>query len=212
MVALQVLEKTHTIAEYLSSEDASAARHEFYNGTIQEMAGGSIPHNAVKGEMHTNINICIRQFKLPHVVLNSDTKVRIERTNSFVYPDVTVSDEMPEYYTTPEGKLRRDIITNPLIIVEVLSETTRDHDKGSKFDQYCTIPGFREYVLVEPESVWVKSCYLQDPEKGLWKIQTLTDLDDSLTLHALQAEIKLADLYAVLEKLPKGNGNDEMIQ
>lgn len=204
MIALKVLQTTHTIAEYLAREDAAEVRHEFNNGTITEIAGGIIPHNAVKGEMHTNINICIRQTKLPHVVLNSDTKVRIERTNSFVYPDVTVSDEMPEYYTTPDGKLRRDAITNPLVIVEVLSESTRDHDKGRKFDDYCTIPGFREYILVEPESVWVKSYFLQEPEWGLWKIQTLTELTDTLTLHALQVDIKLADIYAVLEKLPKG--------
>jgi Uma2 family endonuclease len=203
MVALEVLEKTYNIAEYLAHEDAAMTRHEFYNGTITEMAGGTILHNAVKGEMHTNINICIRQAKLPHVVLNSDTKVRIERTNSFVYPDVTVSDEMPECYITPDGNLRRDTITNPLLIVEVLSESTRDHDKGDKFDDYCTIPGFREYVLVEPESVWVKSCYLQDPERGLWKIQTLTDRADTLTLHSLQVSLPLADIYAVLEKLPE---------
>lgn len=202
MIALEVSEKTYNIADYLAREDASATRHEFYNGTLQEMAGGIIPHNAVKGRIYSLLDRTLDHPNIPHVPLNSDTKVRIERKNSFVYPDVTVSDEMPEYYTTPDGKLRRDIITNPLLVIEVLSEDTRDHDKGDKFDDYCTIPGFREYVLVEPESVWVKSCYLQDPERGLWKIQTLTDRADTLTLHSLQVSLPLADIYAVLEKLP----------
>ncbi len=204
MIALEVLQTTHTIAEYLAREDAAAVQHEFNNGTITEMAGGIIPHNAVKARFCSLLDRVIEHPSIPHVVLNSDTKVRIERTNSFVYPDVTVSDEMPEYYTTPDSKLRRDTITNPLLIVEVLSESTRDHDKGGKFDDYCTIPGFREYILIEPEAVWVKSYFLQEPEWGLWKIQTLTELTDTLTLHALQVDIKLADIYAVLEKLPQG--------
>lgn len=202
MVTLNVAEKTYAIAEYLEMEDAAATRHEFNNGTIIEMAGGIIPHNAIKGEIYTDINIGIRRTKSPHVVLNSDTKVRIEAKNRFVYPDVTVSDGMPVYYDTPEGKTRRDIIINPLLIVEVLSDDTRAHDKSEKFDDYCTITGFREYILIEPEIVWVKSYYLHDPEKGLWKIQTLTDKNDTLTLHSLQLTLKLQDIYAVLEKLP----------
>lgn len=202
MITLNVAEKTYTIAEYLELEDAATTRHEFNNGTIIEMAGGTIPHNAVKGDILTFINIGVRNARLPHVVLNSDTKVRIEAQNRFVYPDVTVSDGMPVYYDTPEGKTRRDIIINPLLIVEVLSDDTRAHDKSEKFDDYCTIPGFREYILIEPEFVWVKSYYLQDPEKGLWKIQTFTDKNDALTLHSLQLNLKLEDIYAVLEKLP----------
>ena len=204
MIALEVLQTTYTIAEYLARENASEVRHEFNNGTITEMAGGIIPHNAAKGRIYSLLDRALEHPNIPHVALNSDTKVRIERTNSFVYPDVTVSDEMPEYYITPDGNLRRDILTNPLLIVEVLSDATRDHDKGGKFDDYCSISGFREYILVEPETVWVKSYFLQEPEWGLWKIQTLTEPTDTLTLHSLQVDIKLADIYAVLEKLPQG--------
>jgi Uma2 family endonuclease len=202
MVTLNVAEKTYTIAEYLQMEDTATTRHEFNNGTIIEMAGGIIPHNAIKGEIYTNINIGIRNTKLPNVVLNSDTKVRIESANRFVYPDLTVSDGMPVYYNTPEGKTRRDTIINPLLIVEVLSDDTRAHDKSEKFDDYCTIPGFREYILIEPETIWIKSYYLHDPEKGLWKIQTFTGKNDTLTLHSLQLNLKLEDIYAVLDKLP----------
>ena len=203
MVTLNVTEKTYTIAEYLQMEDAAMTRHEFNNGTIIEMAGGIIPHNAVKGKVFSLLDRLLEEPKIPHIPLNSDTKIRIESANRFVYPDVTVSDGMPVYYDTPEGKTRRDTIINPLLIVEVLSDDTRAHDKSEKFEDYCTIPGFREYILIEPETVWIKSYYLQDPEKGLWKIQTFTDKNDTLTLHSLQLNLKLEDIYAVLEKLPQ---------
>jgi len=203
MVTLNVAEKTYTIAEYLEMEDAATVRHEFNNGTIIEMAGGIIPHNTIKGEIYTDINIGIRRSNSPHVVLNSDTKVRIESKNRFVYPDVTVSDGMPVYYDTPEGKTRRDTIINPLLIVEVLSDDTRAHDKAEKFDDYCTIHGFREYILIEPEYVWVKSYYLHDPSKNLWQIEIITDKNATLSLRSLQLTLKLEDIYAVLEKLPQ---------
>lgn len=202
MITLNVAEKTYTIAEYLEMEDAAMTRHEFNNGTIIEMAGALLPHNAIKLRISGMLDRLLDELKMPHMACNSDTKVRIEAKNRFVYPDLTVSDGMPVYYDTPEGKTRRDTIINPLLIVEVLSDDTRAHDKSEKFDDYCTIPGFREYVLIEPEFVWVKSYYLQDPEKGLWKIQTFTDKNDTLTLHSLQLNLKLEDIYAVLEKLP----------
>lgn len=195
--------KHYTIAGYFELEDASETRHEFNNGKLTEMAGGILPHNSIKLRLGGTVDRLLDTQKLPHMALNSDTKVRIEAFNRFVYPDLTISDGTPEYYTTPEGALRRDAIVNPLVIFEVLSEDTRNFDKGGKFDLYCTVPGFREYVLVEPEAVWVKSLYLHDPAGNLWRHQILTDRQAVLTLHSLHFDIPLDDLYAVLDKLPK---------
>lgn len=203
MVKLDILQKYYTIAGYLELEDASDARHEFHNGTLKEMAGGILPHNIVKGEVYTFVNLAIRDAKIPHMALNSDTKVRIEAFNRFVYPDVTISDGTPEYYTTPEGATRRDIIVNPLTIFEVLSEDTRSFDKGDKFELYCSVPGFREYVLIEPETTWVKSLYLQDPANNLWRHEIITDPSAILTVHSLNLSLPLGKLYEALAKLPK---------
>ncbi len=157
MVAVETLQKYYTIAGYLEMEDASETRHEFHNGTLKEMAGGILPHNVFKGEAFTFVNLAVKAANIPHMALNSDTKVRIEAYNRFVYPNVTISDGTPEYYTTPEGAVRRDIIINPLVVIEVLSEETRGFDKGEKYEMYCSVPGFREYVLIEPETVWARS-------------------------------------------------------
>ena len=203
MIAAIPPSKKFTITEYLELEDRSEVRHEFQNGNLIEMAGGILAHNVVKGEAYTYLNLAIKSANIPHMVLNSDTKVRIEPANRFVYPDLTISDGTPEYYTTPNGKIRRDIITNPLVIIEVLSKDTRQNDKGEKFDLYCTVPGFREYVLIEPETVWTKSLYLQDPANNLWRHDTMTERTATLHIRSLELSIALDDIYAVLDKLPK---------
>lgn len=195
--------KFYTIAGYLEMEDASETRHEFHDGIIKELAGGILAHNVIKGEAYTLINLALKQAKVPYMILNSDTKVHIEAHNRFVYPDLTISDGTPEYYTTPEGKLRRDAIINPLVIFEVLSEDTRSSDKGEKYELYCTVPGFREYIVIEPETFWVKSLYLQDPENNLWKHEILTGHTATLNVHSLNLQISLDELYAALERLPK---------
>ncbi|MCK6691865.1 MAG: Uma2 family endonuclease [Thermoanaerobaculia bacterium] len=203
MVDVHSIEKVYTISEYLAREDASEARHEFHNGTLIEMAGGILPHNMIKLRLAGMLDLLLERLKMPHVACNSDTKVRLEALNRFVYPDVTISDGQPVYYRAPEGNLRRDAIVNPLLIAEVLSEDTRAYDKSEKFENYCTIPGFREYVLIEPETVWVKRYFLQDPAKDLWHIQTITDRHAVLTFESLGLEISLDELYAVLDKLSK---------
>ena len=205
MVIVEEEKKLLTISEYLAAEDAAETRHEFQNGNTIAMAGGTLSHNAVKGEIYTLINLAIKSAKIPHMVLNSDTKVRIESANRFLYPDVTISDGTPEYYTTPEGRIRRDIIINPLAIVEVLSEETREYDKGGKFELYGSIPGFQEYILIEPEEVWARSMFLQDPAQNLWKHEIFTGKDAKLPIRSLGLELALAEIYAVLEKLPKGS-------
>jgi Uma2 family endonuclease len=202
MVILDIATKYYTIADYLEMEDVSETRHEFHNGVIKDMAGGILPHNVVKLRLSGKLDQLLMDMQVSHMALNSDTKVRIEAYNRFVYPGVTISDGTPEYYTTPDGKVRRNTIINPMVIFEVLSEDTRSFDKGDKFELYSAVPGFREYVLIEPESVWVKSLYLVNPEDNLWRHEILTDRNATLTVHSLGLKIPLDDLYKALDKLP----------
>jgi len=197
-----VLEKTYTIEEYLEREDQSLEKHEFDNGNIIEMAGAFIPHNIVSGTCLRLLENAFIESNNLFWALNSDTKIRIEAFNKFVYADVTVPDGQPEYYVTPAGKIRRDTITNPLLIVEVLSAGTRPYDKGDKFDQYMTIPSFREYVLIEPDTPWVRVLWLSDPATGLWQMQTETDPAKSVRLHTVGLDLRLTDLYRRVQALP----------
>lgn len=203
MVAVENLQKYYTIAEYLEMEDTSEVRHEFHNGNLKEMAGGILPHNAIKLRFGGLLDKQLDEVNIPHMALNSDTKVRIEANNRFVYPDITISDGTPEYYTSPNGAVRRDTVINPLVVIEVLSEDTRAYDKGEKFELYCTVPSFREYVLIEPETVWAKSLYLQDPANKLWRHEIITDRAAPLILHSLGLSLSLDEIYKALDKLPK---------
>jgi Uma2 family endonuclease len=195
--------KLLTIAEYLEAEDAAEVRHEFHNGKNIEMAGGTLAHNAIKLRIAGKLDQYVTSKNLPHMALNSDTKVRIESANRFLYPDVTISDGTPVYYVAPAGNIRRDAIVNPLVVVEVLSEDTRNYDKGAKFELYSAVPGFQEYILIEPEEVWAKSLFLQDPAENLWKHDTYTDKSAYMHIRSLGIEIPLAELYEALDKLPK---------
>ena len=197
-----LVQNTYTIEEYFEMEEQSLEKHEFDNGNVIEMAGALIPHNIVSGTFLRLLENIFIQEPLPFWALNSDTKTRLEAFNKFVYADVTVPDGNPEYYVTSAGKVRRDTITNPLLIVEVLSEGTRHFDKGDKLDQYMTIPSFREYVLVEPETPWVRVIHLSDPATDIWQMQTETDPAKSVRLHTLGLDLRLADLYRRVAALP----------
>ncbi len=190
-----------TIEQYLELEQASDVKHEFHNGKQVTMAGGNYLHNKIKFEIAMLLELFFRSTGKQFEILDSDMKTRIEATNKFCYSDVTVIALPPEFYTTPAGKLRRDIITNPLLVVEVLSDDTRSKDKGEKFEQYCTIPTFREYLLVEPEQVWAKTVYLEDPAAGLMRVKTETNLEASIFLQSIGCELKLADIYKVLKSV-----------
>lgn len=192
---------TLTAEEYLDTEARAAQKHEFDNGNLTEMAGGDITHNLIKGEIFSLLKQLIEANQLPFWVLDSDMKTWFPALDKFVYPDVTVISKPPQFYVAPSGKVRRDAIVNPVLIVEVLSDETRDYDKGNKFDGYCTLPSFREYLLVEPGKTWAKTIFLEDPANGLLRVKTYTDLGDRVQLHSIGCDLALTDIYRVLEEL-----------
>ncbi len=135
-----------SIEEYFRLEEKSLYKNEYHNGIILKMAGAKLPHNRLASQAMTLLNIFVYENDFDYIVSNSDTKIRIEAYNKFVYPDAVVICEKPEYY---DG--REDTITNPRVIVEVLSKTTKNHDTTLKFDMYRTLPSFKEYVLIHQE-------------------------------------------------------------
>jgi Uma2 family endonuclease len=192
---------TMTAEEYLDAEARASEKHEFDNGNLIEMAGGDITHNLIKGEIFSLLKQLIEANQLPFWVLDSDMKTWFPALDKFVYPDITVMSKPPQFYVAPNGKVRRDAIVNPVLIVEVLSHETRDYDKGNKFDGYCTLPTFREYLLVEPDKTWAKTIFLEDPANGLQRVKTYTDRADRVHLHSIGCDLALADVYRVLEEL-----------
>jgi Uma2 family endonuclease len=132
---------TYTFAEYLALEAKSEGKHEYVNGEIFAMAGGTPEHGRLAVNVSGELRSALRGR--PCAVFNSDVRVRVLATGRATYPDVSVAC----------GRLERDpedenTIINPVVIVEVLSDSTEAQDRGDKFAHYRRIPSLHEYVLV----------------------------------------------------------------
>ncbi len=183
-------EKLYNFEEYLAFEEKSEVRHEFENGKLTPMAGGTLNHSIIANMIGALILNYLLSKNMDCQVANSDLKVYIPKTNRGVYPDVTVICEEPQFYLGSPS-----VITNPQLIVEVLSAETESYDRTTKFENYCSIPSFREYVLVAQDRPFIEAYYLHDPETALWKINRASGLEASITLLSLGCELALKDVY-----------------
>ena len=130
-----------TYAEYLAAEAVSEVRHEYLNGEVWAMAGGTPEHAALAAAMIRELGASLRGK--PCRPFSSDLRVHIPDAGLSTYPDVSVVCGQLE--TAPDDK---DAVTNPIVLVEVLSESTEGYDRGAKAAHYRRIPSLREYVLV----------------------------------------------------------------
>ena len=180
--------RVYTFEEYLRREEKSVEKHEFYNGKIIKMPGGTDIHSEIATNVTTSIKIAVRPLPKKFRVYNSDLKIRIESLNAGVYPDALVICEQPEYWEN-----RRDVITNPLLIVEVLSPSTQTYDRLGKFDLYKEISDFQEYVLINSDKYAVETRFREEPD--LWRIRTETNINASVPLRSLGVTITMTDIY-----------------
>ena len=136
----------YTFEEYLLLEEKAPYKSEYEKGRILAMSGGTLDHSTISQNTGTAISNALRKKGKTCRVNNSDLKIRIEEYDKAVYPDVSALCGEASHFND-----RKDIITNPLLIVEILSKLTRDYDRGTKFKQYRSLPSFKEYVLNEQE-------------------------------------------------------------
>lgn len=184
---LRPIKKTFTPAEYLAMETVAEYKSEYYNGEIFALAGGTPDHSKIA------LNFGAELLRLleprPCHVFNSDMRLFVERSGLYTYPDVMVICGKIELV-----KNRNDTVTNPILLVEVLSESARDYDRGGKFNSYKQIPTLREYVVVESEHPYVE-CYRRTADDQ-WLIEMYDDLDATVTLESVACEIPLQRIYS----------------
>ena len=190
-------ERLYTLEEYLTLEETSAVKHEFHAGKRIEMPGGTFHHNAIGMNIGYALIQAIDAADKNCHVLSSDMKIFIPEARRALYPDVAVLCEAPAFYAD-----RRDMLLNPLLIVEVLSESTEAYDRGEKFHAYATLPALREYVLVAQDKPMVEALYLQNPAENLWKRSVAEGLEATLTLYSIGCTIALRDVYKRIELAP----------
>jgi Uma2 family endonuclease len=180
--------KVYTFEEYLRREEKSVEKHEFYQGKIIKMPGGTDIHSEIAGNMIATIKVAVRPLPRKFKVYTSDLKIRIESLDSGVYPDALVICEQPEYWQN-----RHDVIVNPLVIIEVLSPSTQTYDRMGKFDLYKELPSFQEYILVSTDTFSVETRFREEPD--LWRIKTETNIENIVNLRSLGVSISMADIY-----------------
>jgi len=194
MVSAKKEEKYYTFEQYLALEDKADFKSEYEKGKIYAMAGGTLDHSTISQNAGNAISNELRKKGKRCRVNNSEIKIRIEEYDKGVYPDIAVICDKADFY-----KNRKDVITNPLLIVEVLSKSTKDYDKGSKFTEYRSLPSFKEYVLIDQYEAKVESWYKE--ADNIWRISNARGLDSSIKLYSLDIEISLKDIYYLIDEI-----------
>jgi len=174
------------LEEYRDRETTAEVRHEYRNGEIHEMPGGSIAHNRIVMSLYVLLETLLDTADCE--TFNSDMRLWIPGCDRATYPDAMVVCGEP----IANGD-RTDEILNPTLIVEVLSPSTSSYDRGDKFVAYRTVPSFREYLLVEQERPALEHYW--KTEDGRWHLEELSGIEAIVELQHLPARLALADIY-----------------
>jgi Uma2 family endonuclease len=185
MSAMPVVKKSWTPEEYLAWERMQPDKHELHDGEVFAMAGATFEHNQVVVNVGAELRAALREK--PCRVCASDLRVKVPATGLYTYPDASVVCGRPQF---EDGKL--DTLLNPLILVEVLSDSTADYDRGTKFANYRSIPSFRDYVLVSTDSVLVE--YHARQEDGSWVLREFR-AGERFRLASVGCELAVDELY-----------------
>lgn len=197
MIAQAEENKLYTPEEYLEFEVNSEERHEYINGEVICVTGGTPNHNKIAGNFYAALNFGLK--RQPYDVFVTDQRLWIPEKRIYSYPDVIV---VQGELQLQEG--RKDTIINPLIIVEVLSKSTRNYDKDKKFSAYRTISTFQEYILIDQYTTQVEQYFKTG--KNSWTFSEYFDANETLSLNSINFEITLEDIYDRVEfdALPGG--------
>lgn len=175
--------KKFTSEEYLELENISATRHEFYYGNIFEMAGITLIHNLMQKKIARILDGLLSM--LGYESFTNDVKLMIEKDNVYLYPDVVVAK-------INEQTLSTYFIQNPILVVEILSDSTRKHDSTDKFIQYSKLESLQYYLLVEPEKHIV---IVYEKLNGEWFSKPFTELTEEVKLPLLGVSFSLGEIY-----------------
>ncbi len=182
----QLAKKTYTVDEYLELELASETRSEYRNGEIIPMTGGTPNHNEIAVNLLAFLKPALRGK--PYRLFSADQRLWIPDLKIHTYPDVMVAAKPLEMQTG-----RKDTITNPCFIAEVLSRSTQNYDRSEKFAAYRTIDTFQEYLLIDQYRIHVE--HYVKTAVNQWLFSEYDDPNIAIALQFLELEILIADLY-----------------
>ncbi|WP_428657453.1 Uma2 family endonuclease [Runella sp.] len=198
--------KYYTPEEYLKLEEKASYKSEYFDGQIypmgdfegdtpEAMAGAKPAHNAIRENLSIEIGAFLRKKTCRSY--SSDQRVFIPSNGLYTYPDLVVVCGKPEF-----SDIQTNSLLNPVLIVEVLSQSTANYDRGEKFELYRDIPTFREYLLIDSRRIWAE--LWRKSNDGIWSLVFEgKSLDSIIYLETIGAKLPLTDLYVNTEDLPE---------
>ncbi|MCU0358531.1 MAG: Uma2 family endonuclease [Cyclobacteriaceae bacterium] len=175
-----------TVEEYLEFEKSSPEKHEFFRGEIFLMSGAGPRHNVIFSNLFGEL--AQRLKGKPCRPYGSDQRIYVEQNTLFTYPDISII--CGEIVASAPDE---ETAVNPVVLIEILSPSTRNYDKGDKFKLYRGIPTLKEYILVDSEAIAVEIYRIN--ERNHWELEECTALENQLMIPSLSISIPLADIY-----------------
>ena len=178
-------QRHYSLNDYFAIETDSPIKHEYYRGEVFAMAGASVAHNHIAANVLTLLRTGLRGGTCN--AFGSDLRV-CTPSGLYTYPDVMVICGAVALVED-----RPDTAINPTVLVEVLSDATRDYDRGEKFTLYRTIPTFKEYLLIEQSQVLVE--HHRRGQRGAWRSRTYKRLYAGIPLASVGLDLALSEIY-----------------
>ena len=175
-----------TVEEYLKLEKAATEKHEYYQGEIFAMSGAKPRHNIIAKNLIRDIATALRGK--PCQPYGSDMRINIPENTLFTYPDISIicGDVIP-------SEDDENTATQPTVIIEILSSTTREYDRRGKFKLYRDIPALKEYILIDSESINIEAFRINDSNH--WELEEYKAIQGQLSIPSVQVSVSIADIY-----------------
>ena len=171
---------------YLETEREALEKHEYYQGEIFAMSGASGRHNRIFTNLFIDIGIKLKgKGCLPY---GSDLRIHIPKNTLYTYPDISIICGEMEF---TDDKF--DTATNPSVIIELLSNSTRNYDKGEKFTLYRDITSLQEYILIDTEKIHVEK-HIRNADNS-WQLTDYKSIENSFTISTISRSFMLKDIY-----------------
>lgn len=178
--------KKLSIEEYLEFERSSAEKHEYFQGEVFVMSGAGTRHNIIFSNLFTAIGIHLKGK--PCRPYGSDMRVHIPENTLFTYPDISIFCGDLIILDSKE-----DTVIGPTIIIEILSPSTKNYDRGDKFKLYRAVPSLKEYILVDSQAINIEVFRINST--GHWELEEYKLLTEQLHFPSLELSVSLSDVY-----------------
>jgi Uma2 family endonuclease len=185
---MTAIPKYYSQEEYLDIERRALHKSEYYQGEIFAMAGDSLNHNRIVSNTIFAIRDSLRKKGKTCEVFPSDLRIHIPQNTLYTYPDVSVICGEPQFTDD-----HFDVVTNPTVLVEVRSKSTKDYDRSEKFRLYRDIETLQSYVLISSDSLLVE--VFTKKQNNLWELRIYDKIEENMNIAVLEAEIPIQELY-----------------